>query len=277
MRHRLTLILILSPVLARCFWSVTRRLCFGISSSRIAMPANIITGSTNAFRLRGTRGRWPLWEPEENAGMPLLGNPTAAVFYPGKVVFAVLPYAWAARTYILAHSALAFLSMLVLMRSWGTSWIGSAMSAMAYAFGGPILFQYSNIIYLIGAAWLPLGVHAVDRWVRLGRRWGLVRARDCLVDADTGGRAAGCLPLGSGEHRLRGGSGLEPSTDRAKKSLLVPGDALLRPGRLCRSRREHWSSGAWCASLPATVAAHAAKTQPSRVRPFPGRPGCHRV
>ena len=24
-------------------------------------------------------GRWPLWEREENAGMPLLGNPTAAV------------------------------------------------------------------------------------------------------------------------------------------------------------------------------------------------------
>ena len=24
-------------------------------------------------------GRWPLWEPEENAGIPLLGNPTAAV------------------------------------------------------------------------------------------------------------------------------------------------------------------------------------------------------
>ena len=54
------------------------------------------------------RGRWPLWEPEENAGMPLLGNPTAAVLYPGKLVFAVLPYAWAARVYIVAHSALAF-------------------------------------------------------------------------------------------------------------------------------------------------------------------------
>ena len=40
------------------------------------------------------QGRWPLWEPEENAGMPLLGNPTAAVLYPGKLVFAVLPYAW---------------------------------------------------------------------------------------------------------------------------------------------------------------------------------------
>src|SRR6516162_1227810 len=87
-------------------------------------------------------GRWPLWEPEENAGMPLLENPTAAILYPGKVVFAILPYAWAARAYILAHSALAFLSMLVLMRSWGTSWVGSATSALAYAFGGPVLFQY---------------------------------------------------------------------------------------------------------------------------------------
>ena len=51
------------------------------------------------------RGLWPLWEPEENAGMPLLGNPTAAVFYPGKIVFALLPYAWGARVYIIAHSA----------------------------------------------------------------------------------------------------------------------------------------------------------------------------
>ncbi len=33
-------------------------------------------------------GRVPLWEPEENAGMPLVGNPTAAVLYPGKVIYA---------------------------------------------------------------------------------------------------------------------------------------------------------------------------------------------
>src|ERR1700679_4189045 len=72
-------------------------------------------------------GRWPLWEPEENGGMPLMGNPTAAVLYPGKLIFAITPYAWGARLYIVAHSALAFLSMLVLMRSLGTSWIGSAL------------------------------------------------------------------------------------------------------------------------------------------------------
>src|ERR1700757_4574081 len=56
-------------------------------------------------------GRWPLWEPEENGGMPLLGNPTAAVLYPGKLIYAALPYAWAARLYVVAHSLLAFAGM----------------------------------------------------------------------------------------------------------------------------------------------------------------------
>ena len=46
--------------------------------------------------------------------MPLLGNPTAAVLYPGKMVFAVLPYPWAARLYIVAHTLLAFAAMLAL-------------------------------------------------------------------------------------------------------------------------------------------------------------------
>jgi hypothetical protein len=133
------------------------------------------------------QGRWPLWETEENAGMPLLGNPTAAVLYPGKVIFALMPYAWAARVYIMAHSALAFVSMLILMRSWGTSTVGSTLAALAYAFGAPILFQYCNIIYLIGAAWLPLGVCAVDRWVRLGRRSGLLELTIVLAMLVLGG------------------------------------------------------------------------------------------
>jgi hypothetical protein len=113
-----------------------------------------------------SQGRWPLWEMEENAGMPLLGNPTAAVLYPGKLIYGLLPYPWAARVYILAHSALAFLAMLVLMRGWAVGWAGSGMAALCYAFGMPVLFQYSNVVYLVGAAWLPLGFLAVDRWLR---------------------------------------------------------------------------------------------------------------
>ena len=141
-------------------------------------------------------GRWPLWEPEENAGSPLLGNPTAAVLYPGKVVFAILPYAWAARVYVVAHTALAFLTMLVLMRSWRTTWIGSALAALSYSFGAPILCQHSNVIYLVGAAWLPLGVHAVDRWVRMGRRWGLIELAIVLSMQVLGGDPESAYILG---------------------------------------------------------------------------------
>jgi len=141
-------------------------------------------------------GRWPLWEREENAGMPLLGNPTAAVLYPGKIVFAILPYAWGARVYVVAHTALAFVAMLVLMRSWQTSWVGSALSALSYSFGAPILFQHSNVIYLVGAAWLPLGFHAVDRWVRLGRRWGLVELAIVLAMQMLGGDPQSAYLLG---------------------------------------------------------------------------------
>ena len=56
-------------------------------------------------------GRLPLWMPEENSGKPLLGDPTAAVLYPGKLIFAALPYPWAARVYVMAHVVLAFGAM----------------------------------------------------------------------------------------------------------------------------------------------------------------------
>jgi hypothetical protein len=114
-------------------------------------------------------GRWPLWNPSENAGMPLMGDPTAAVLYPGKVIYAAFSTAWAARLYVVAHSVLAFAGMLVLLRSWGTSWVGSMIAGLAYTFGGPVVFQYCNIIYLVGAAWIPWGFLAIDRWLRLGR------------------------------------------------------------------------------------------------------------
>ena len=184
------------------------------------------------------QGRWPLWEPEENAGVPLLGNPTAAVFYPGKLVFAVLPYAWGARIYVVGHTALAFVAMLVLMRSWGTSWVGSALAALGYTFGAPILFQYCNIIYLVGAAWLPLGMHAVDRWVRLGRRWGLVELAVVLAMQVLGGdpQAAYLLGLAGGGYavglawsrarldRATGGAGRRHAVGRPPPVVVRPRD-----------------------------------------------------
>src|SRR3954449_13164456 len=119
--------------------------------------------------------------------MPLLGNPTAAVLYPGKLVFALFGYPLPARLYVMGHTLLAFAAMLALLRHWGTSWVGSTLGALAYAFGGPVLFQYCNIIYLVGAAWVPLGFRAVDRWLRLGRRGALAELAVVLAMETLGG------------------------------------------------------------------------------------------
>jgi hypothetical protein len=132
-------------------------------------------------------GRWPLWEPEENGGMPLLGNPTAAVLYPGKLVFACVAYPLAARLYVVGHTLLAFAAMFVLLRHWGIGGAGATLGGLAYAFGGPVLFQSCNIIYLVGAAWLPLGFRAADRWLRLGRRIALAELAVVLAMETLGG------------------------------------------------------------------------------------------
>ncbi len=132
-------------------------------------------------------GRLPLWEPEENAGMPLLGNPTAAVLYPGKLVYAILPYPLAAKLYIVLHVVLAAGAMFALARHWEVSRTGATLAALSYAFGVPVLFQYCNVVFLVGAAWLPLGLRACDRWLRLGRRWGLIELALVLALQTLGG------------------------------------------------------------------------------------------
>ena len=160
------------------------------------------------------RGRWPLWEPEENAGMPLLGNPTAAVLYPGKLVFAILPYAWGARMYVVGHSALGVLEHARLDALMGHELDRLGSQRLGLRVWRSVLFQYCNIIYLIGAAWLPLGRAR-------GRSMGSARAAvgppgtgRRLVDADVGRRPPGGVSPGTGEHRLCAGHGLESCTTK---------------------------------------------------------------
>ena len=111
-------------------------------------------------------GRWPLWSAEENGGSPMLGNPTSAVLYPGKLIYAMLPYPRAAKAYVVAHVLLAFGSMVVLLRGCAVSRVGATLGGLAYAFGAPVLTQYSNVVFLVGAAWMPLGFRFADDWIR---------------------------------------------------------------------------------------------------------------
>jgi hypothetical protein len=132
-------------------------------------------------------GRWPLWAPELNAGTPLLGDPTAAVLYPGKLFFFLLPHPWAVRVFVIGHVALAWGGMRALLRGWHVSTAGSLIGALAYSFGVPVLSQTSNMIFLVGAAWAPLGFLAADRWLRGGVRLALAVLAGVLAMQVLGG------------------------------------------------------------------------------------------
>lgn len=114
-------------------------------------------------------GRWPLWDPWQNGGQPLLGSPTAAVFYPGKLLYLTFSASWTPRLYVVAHMVLAWLGMYRLARAFGVNPVGASLAGLSYGFGTPVLLLYSNPIYLVGAAWLPFGLCAVDGLVRQGR------------------------------------------------------------------------------------------------------------
>ena len=116
-------------------------------------------------------GQLPWWNPYENGGMPIGANPAASLFYPGKAIFFLIrDFDTAYRAYILAHVLLAAFWAYRLARHWNTSRPAATLAAVAYTFSGAVLIQYSNVIFLVGAAWLPAGVLAADRMLRHRRK-----------------------------------------------------------------------------------------------------------
>lgn len=106
-------------------------------------------------------GRMPLWNACEERGRPLWADPTAAVLYPGQLIFRLpIPFRQAYEWYVWGHVALAGTTMYFCARRRKLVPTAAAFAGISYAFGGSILFQTCNLPYLISAAWLPWGISA---------------------------------------------------------------------------------------------------------------------
>lgn len=123
-------------------------------------------------------GRIPLWCDLEGLGLPIHADPTASIFYPGQLAFALpLPFTTRLNLYVVAHVLLAAVLMYRTARGFGATRNGAAAAAISYAYGGHVLFQYCNPIFLVGAAWLPLAALATERTCLLRSwRWAVVLA-----------------------------------------------------------------------------------------------------
>ena len=108
-------------------------------------------------------GRIPLWNPLDDTGTPVFAETTSSVLYPGKVVFA-LPISYRLRyhVYVTMHVLLAAAMAYVLARRWRASVEAAGLAGLAYGFGGSVVFQYCNVVFLVGASWLPAALLATD-------------------------------------------------------------------------------------------------------------------
>ncbi len=175
MQARRTRILILLAFVGPLLW------CFGglLGGSRVLAYRDTAHFYYPLYQwLTGVWGQWqlPLWNPLENTGTPIAAEATAAVFYPGKIVF-TLPVSFALRfhLYILLHLILAGVSTYYVARTWRIRPVGAGLAAVGYAFSGSVLFQYCNVVFLVGAAWLPLSLLTADQMLRRRElRWAVL-------------------------------------------------------------------------------------------------------
>jgi hypothetical protein len=119
-------------------------------------------GQLEAFARCIASGSWPLWNPFEGLGQPMLANPGSQVLYP----FTWLSLALAPQdyydVYAFAHVLFAGLGAFVLARRLGASRRGSLLCGALFLLSGPLLSVVNLWQHLAGAAWVPWVLAAGD-------------------------------------------------------------------------------------------------------------------
>lgn len=108
----------------------------------------------------------PLWNPLENLGASQISDPTASIFYPGKILYLFWSPPTAFAWFTVGHLGLAGYGVFCLSRRWRLSHSAAGLAAVSYVLGGNVLIQYCNTTFLIGAAWLPWCVGELSEIVR---------------------------------------------------------------------------------------------------------------
>lgn len=107
-------------------------------------------------------GIYPLWNPCEGFGFPMGANATSALLYPPTWLLLLPIPTWLVyNIYIMGHILLAGLTAGFVIRRWRGSWQAACLASVSYALSGTLITLYSNQIYLVSAAWLPLGIWSI--------------------------------------------------------------------------------------------------------------------
>jgi hypothetical protein len=152
-------------------------------------------------------GSWPLWNPYNSFGQPLLANPNTEVLYPLTWLNLLMRPESYYSLFVVSHFLLTSAGFFLLARRLGMSGLASFVGSAAWILSGPLLSMVQLWSHLAGAAWLPWTLLAADTAFSRGRRehivlWGLTMAAQVLVGCPESLFASFLLALGLGLRHL---------------------------------------------------------------------------
>jgi hypothetical protein len=104
-------------------------------------------------------GLLPLWNPYQFCGTPFVANSQSAIFYPGNLLFYILPTATAAGWNVFLHLILAASFMYLFLRGIGANQAAGAIAGVVFAFSTWEISWLHLPTFLATSCWLPLILH----------------------------------------------------------------------------------------------------------------------
>ena len=114
-------------------------------------------------------GEWPLWNPHQFIGHPIVGNPHAALFYPATWFMWLVGVVRGMDLSMVSHVWLGAWGMATLLRRFKATFIGSLLAGVVYAMSGWAAARFYaghyNLFTVFG--WIP--------WMLVAYQWALAR------------------------------------------------------------------------------------------------------
>lgn len=110
---------------------------------------------------------FPLWNPYNFSGSPIIANFQSAVFYPLNIIYFLLPQITAWSLLVIIQPLLGTLFMYLYLRQFIKQKLAAFFGAFAFGFSGFILtWSQENAVVGQTALWFPLILLAVDQFIQ---------------------------------------------------------------------------------------------------------------
>lgn len=110
--------------------------------------------------------QWPLWNPYNGSGTPLLATSNMGLLDPFNSLFAMLPYPYAWTTYALLQIVGIFVFTFLFCRTLRLSSIASLFASLVFVLAGPVIVRIPYTIFGTAIAMLPFSLFIIESYLQ---------------------------------------------------------------------------------------------------------------